>query len=55
MMCELKIETPKDRQRGPGEDKGLWGRQETLGNRGQRPERVLATSSAVGHFNDTLD
>ena len=32
-----------------------WGRQGNLGNRGQRSERVLVTSSTVGHFNDTLD
>jgi len=43
-MCELKIEIPKDRQRGSGEDRGA------LGNRGQRPERVLVTSSTVGTF-----
>jgi len=44
MMYELKIETPKDRQRGSGEDRGA------LGNGGQRPERVLVTSSPVGAF-----
>jgi len=50
MMCELKIETPKDRQRGSGEDRGALGNREAQWNGGERPERVLMTSSTVGAF-----
>jgi len=33
-----------------GNTEGPWGRQGALGNGGQRPERVLVTSSTVGAF-----